>query len=319
MPLPSVALDPPAELSLELVGAALTSCNRALGQDRCVLLYDGQGPKPEVSWIATLRYAETPKTAVRVELRTTPFPGLLTAVRQLEFQPSDAATERWAAVGVVVAALVTVEENTRPTPDGTPPPETSPPRKPTPPRVSVRKRAPIRKLEERPVAAPSGPRFGIDLAMLGGPGLDTGPWRVGGQLRLLARPPRLPWRGWASVTVSGCEGTVSSVWSSGAAGGGLVIPTGLSWAALEGRVGVLGTWASFSAENAIDSDHTARWRWGAVSAADVLLLASSSLNAVVTFEATATWPSVVVRREDAGVGREPPVEWTTLAGLRWIL
>src|SRR5512141_1868551 len=100
---PAVALDVPVELSTELSSSALRSCNLALGAGRCVSGDRAVAQELDVSWIATLRYPGEPEASVRIELRSVRSPESVVAVRQLDFQVTDAPAQRWATAGVVVA------------------------------------------------------------------------------------------------------------------------------------------------------------------------------------------------------------------------
>jgi hypothetical protein len=304
---PAVALDVPVELSSELSASALRSCNLALGAGRCVPGGQAVAQELDVSWIAMLRFPGEPEASVRIELRAARSPESAVAVRQLDFQVTDAPAQRWATAGVVVAALVVGAESAEISEAEEHPPPKPPPLPPPAPKVEYR--APV----ESPQKA-AGPELRADLTLHAGPGFDRGPWRLGGQLRLALGSAGFPMFGWASVTGSERSGSVSAMWWSGAAGAGLRWPTELSPLVLDWRAGAVGTRLDLRAGGA----HAQRTRWGAVGAVDLVLLASRHLHTVMGFETTATWPRVVVNARSERVGTEPTVRWALLAGLRLV-
>jgi hypothetical protein len=304
---PAVALDVPVELSADLSGSALRSCNLALGAGRCVPGDRAVAQELDVAWIATLRYPGEPEASVRIELHAVHSPESVVAVRQLDFQVTDAPAQRWATAGVVVAALVVGAESAEISAEEHPPPKPQPP--PPPPAPKVEPRAPV----EAP-GKTAGPELRVDLGLLTGPGFDRGPWRIGGQLRASLGSTDFPLFGWASVTGTERGGAVSAMWWTGAAGAGLRWPTELSPLVLDWRVGAVGTRLDVSA----GGDDQKRTRWGAVGAVDLVLLASRHLHTVMGFETTATWPRVVVNARSERVGTEPTVRWALLAGLRLV-
>jgi hypothetical protein len=307
---PAVAVDVPAELSPELSGSALRSCNLALGAGRCVPRDQTITEDPDVAWIAVLRHPNEPEASVRIELRAARSPESVVAVRQLDFQVTDAPSQRWATAGVVVAALVVGAESAEISEA-----EERPPAKPTPPEPRP---APMVEPPARVVAPKksASAELRLDLAALAGPGLAQGPWRIGGQVRSSLGWAAFPLFGWVSITGSERGGAVSAVWWSGAAGAGLRWPTQLSPLVLDWRLGADGTRLELSTGGGQGSGHAVRTRWGAVAAVDLVLLASRHLHTVASFETTATWPRVVVNARSERVGTEPTVRWALLAGLR---
>jgi hypothetical protein len=309
---PAVALDLPAELSPELSGSTLRSCNLALGVGRCVLRDRAAAEQPEVAWVALLRSANEPEASVRIELRAAEGAEPAVAVRQLDFQVTDVPSQRWATAGVVVAALVvgveskevsTAEARARVEPSPAPP-EPAPTAAPT--------------SSAKPPQRHSGALLRLDLGVLGGPGFDQGPWRVGGQFRTSLSSAESPLVGWVSVTGSGRSAAVSAMWWSGAVGAGLRSSTQRSPLSLEGRVGAVGTRLDLSAGGSGGNAHAVRTRWGTVAAVDLVLEASRHWAAFVTIESTATWPRVVINARSERVGTEPTLEWALAGGARWV-
>ncbi len=265
----------------------------------------------EVSWIATFRYANGPDTTVRIELRNAGGAGAPVAVRQLDFQLSDAPTQRWATAGVVAAALVVGVESAENAAL-----ETKPEPKPEPPAPKPAPR--LARLPEHRAQPTRGTEVRLDLAALAGPGFDRGPWRVGGQLRASLAWSAFPLFPWAAAAGSGRKGDVSAMWWSGAAGAGIRFPLGVEPLVLDGRMGTEATWVRLSTGNGQNGAHAWRTRWGGVAAVDLVLVASRHVHTVVSFEATATWPRVVVNARDERIGSEPIVRWALLGGLRLV-
>ncbi|MBN1605905.1 MAG: hypothetical protein JW940_04700 [Polyangiaceae bacterium] len=319
---PLVALEMPPDVGPELSAAVLRSCNLALGADRCVQS-SVEPSKPEAAWLAVLRLPRADPLLVRIELRESAAGGALFSVRQLEFHPSDAPLQRWATTGVVVAALVVSADRAQAS--RTEPEQRNLTREaqtqaapPKPKPLAPAERAAPSKPSREPVQ-PRTATWSLDSAVLSGPGFDQGRWRIGLGLRPSVAPAAGPLLGWACVTASHRAGTVAATWWSTAVGGGPRVATSALPLALEARAGGVGTWLGVAATDGTEHAAGSRWRYGALGAVDLVVLASAHLQAMGGVTATATWPRVAIMSRGELAATEPIVRWALHGGLRWLL
>jgi len=95
---------PPAQTDAAV--RALNTCNSALGDGKCAFA----AADVEARWYAQMRFDPERKELISIELFDRSPEGERVASSQLEFKERDAAPERWASVGVVVAALVAAQK-----------------------------------------------------------------------------------------------------------------------------------------------------------------------------------------------------------------
>jgi len=310
-----VFVDVSDDLSPSLLEATLRSCNLALGPGRC-RQDAGRDDKPRDCYIAKLRTPADAENVITIELAEASEPFALVATRSLRFHNSDRPDHRWATTGVVVAALV-VSAETVPTVQREQAPAEPPPSRPPP--KPARAPQPVRVRSPQPVPQPAQYAFRLDLAALAGSGFDPGPWRVGGQIRSSLALTRLPVLAWVGFAAARRDGTFSANWYSGQGGLGLRLATGVPLLDVEGRLGGVGSLVAVAATKGSERQELSAWRWGAVGAVDVVVLASEHLHTVVGWEGTATWPVLEVEVDDQPAGREPTASWGALIGLRWVL
>ena len=112
---PCVAIElgaePPAASSAAIV---VDRCDVILGQGRCHLLVselpDDQAAAPGC-WRARVQAPSDAPLAATVVLHDPARPERRTVERSVEFLPRDAPIDRWATLGLLIAALVTIEEH----------------------------------------------------------------------------------------------------------------------------------------------------------------------------------------------------------------
>lgn len=122
----------PADLS----AAAVHSCDTALGEGMCEL----EGPAAEPSeFHAVVTGTGAALDTARVDLRRGAS-GSVLETRQVTFAPEDAPRERWASVGVLIAALVVARSREREPVPPSPTVAPVPPREPRPARAAPRAR-----------------------------------------------------------------------------------------------------------------------------------------------------------------------------------
>ena len=135
---------PPA--AMQTAASLEQSCDGILGKGSCrIVEADTPFSAGRTCWTATIRSTGAGRNAATVVLRDpTQQGGVARRVEQtVEFRPQDAASDRWAALGLLVAALVTVQQYAGETSEpvvAVPPPGPLPPAPgpAEPPRVVVR-------------------------------------------------------------------------------------------------------------------------------------------------------------------------------------
>src|SRR6478609_1505677 len=99
----AVVVDVPP-MAAATTARAIATCNAALGPDQCVL--SGASSGGDARWYAVVRFEDDGAAKLSVELFRGDRGGSRVASSELEFKERDSPEERWASVGVVVAALV---------------------------------------------------------------------------------------------------------------------------------------------------------------------------------------------------------------------
>lgn len=294
----AIAIEPPSESAAAVVQAVARSCEQAIGEGRCRPANE-LSASSVVTWYAVIRSPEGDPAVLSIEFHDRSQQGAVIETRDLSFTESDSERSRWASTGAVIAAFVAARD-----PSGEPPP---PPPKPLPPPLPP------------PPPPPTGPDFDFDLALLSGPGLDRGPFRLGGVGRAYLSLPQAPRAlGLISLRYAERPGDLSVVWWSASCG-------------LGARLGGRGT--PFSAEltgelsfermlmSATDPmlgrQDAAQNRFGGRLSVNFALELAPHVALVAGGEANAMRPSVTIAVTDAEAGREPPVHFGFSAGVRF--
>lgn len=121
---------PPA--AMHSAAAMEESCDGALGKGICRIVdaADATSPLPNPCYSVTVAAAATERNAATVVLRNPGQRPGRSAHHSVTFRPHDAPADRWAALGLLIAALVTVEqyssESSAVVPVAPPPPPTPP-------------------------------------------------------------------------------------------------------------------------------------------------------------------------------------------------
>jgi hypothetical protein len=272
------------------------SCEAAVGAGRCPLA-QGLAASNIVAWYAIVRADDAEGSRIRIEFHDRAATGALVDTRELAFSDRDNADSRWASAGAVIAAFVAARD--------------------TPDAASPIARSPEIRLE--PPHDVHETRWGVDLALATGPGLDRGAYRLGGLARGFVGLPRLPnLFGVLSLRYAARPGDLDLAWASGSLG--IAVRSGnanstlsvelLSELVVE-RMFVTGRNAATGHEGS-----AAQNRFGGRLGVNTAVGVWRSVAFVLGAEASALRPSVDVTFLDAKVGREPIVEFAFSAGLR---
>lgn len=244
-----VSIHVPPDVPAELSAAATRSCDTALGEGQCEL-EDGEPARARFRVDVS---SPTPDLdTARIELRKDPRrPAIET--RDVSFTPDDLPRERWASVGVLIAALVVARsrepEAVRPTPPAPAPPE--------PPPKKVHRTAP-----------PSRPlRF--DLRALAGKRTGTSSPEFGAELAGSVLPGGGPWFGSFSLLAARRIGNDPGLsWVSADFGAGFRAGAPSARWAAEFRLALAGEYWLFAATEPGRSEHDGRLRAGGLIGVD---------------------------------------------------
>ena len=297
----AVVVDVP---TVEAAAAARTiaTCNAALGPGQCVLASTGSsaGAAP---WYAVVRYGRDGQARLTIELYEGNPDGSRVASSELEFKERDALEERWASVGVVVAALVLAQPVERP-----------PEKKPEPlPRAQPKPAPPI------PVAPAPKPKtwLRLDLGLTAGSEMRGAPLRFGPLARI-----GLPFSGAPVFAfVSGAytvqnSGSLDLSWLSGALGAGVDVGFAHERGVLSVRGEVVIETLGMVATDGERSENARRTRAGPRLGLDLSGYFAKNWALVVGAEAGVLGPRIVI---DVGDRTEqlPPFVWGFLSVLRY--
>ncbi len=296
----AIAIEPPTESAPAVVQAVARSCEQAIGEGRCKVASD-LPPSSVVTWYALIRAPEArPSSELSIEFHDRSERGALIETRALSFGERDSEQSRWASAGAVIAAFVAARD---PSSEGQPI-DRLPAAAPTPP-------AP---------AAASGPAWNLDLALLSGPGLDRGAFRLGGVARGYVALPQAPRvLGLISLRYAERPGSLAVAWWSASCGMGARLggrSTPLS-AELTGELSFEHMQMSATDTLALHEDAATQNRFGGRLSVNFALDLTSNIALVLGGEANALRPSVSIAVGDETVGREPPVRFGFSTGLRF--
>jgi hypothetical protein len=289
----AIALEPPTEPAV--VHAIAQSCEDAIGEGRCRAAVE-LSPASVVTWYALIRVEDPSLPWLKIEFHDRQPSGTLIETRTLSFSERDTVASRWASAGAVIAAFVAARDAA-----GAPPP---PPPRPLPP---------------PPPGTPHPLAWNVDLALLTGPGLDRGSYRLGGLGRgYLALPQALRVLGLVSLRYAERPGDVALKWWSVSCGMGARLgghTTPLS-AELTGELAFERFSMSALDQASQRQDQAAQNRFGGRLSVNLALDIASNLALVAGAEATALRPSVAITVGSDIAGRAPAVGYAFSGGLR---
>jgi hypothetical protein len=246
---PIVCVEVPAPAAAEVVVSAVREpCERLLGAQQCRVVDRCAGASPQTTWtVAVLTHELRELPRAELEIRRSNDPGGYRSSVMLSFSPADGLTERWEAVGLMVAALVNTAEGMP-----TAPPKPEP--KPVPPRETQQgTKAP-------PPFAANPLRLGV--AALGGSSTRFAEPRVGARLEAVWQPAAAaPVLMTAAVSAAMATGEVEERWLGAFAGVGWRTKVSEVWA-LEPRVGWSVENVTLVAEAADQRSSHRSWRGG---------------------------------------------------------
>ena len=228
----------------------LDACTAALRNDECVTAADDSPAAPPVASVA---WVGTDQQHARVQVRR---PDGESVSRGLDFGPNDAPTERFRALGLVVASLY---REANPLPAATPPRVTTPPVRHERTALSV--------------AAPTTPApwLSVALGALGASGFSGGPYRLGPALDLSFFLQQFPLGAALGVTLTAAAGREA----------GVNVITEDAHAGLAARVVELSTCRVRATAEVLRQRFSATWRGADTSAARTSARTGAQLAAAI--------------------------------------
>jgi hypothetical protein len=297
----AVAIHLASELSPELAARTVQSCEAALGEEHCRLTDE---PLSGDDYYATVTVEGTSADGAHIVIsrRDAEHP---IVERHLSFLPEDAPGDRWASVGVVIAALVTAAEG----PVEKPPPRNPPPSAPPPPR-------PPAPHPKAPAAAHPA-RIDLLVHLSRESGTDY-PSELGGSLRASFMVPRSPVFFGAVAGYAARIGPQPTLqFPLAGIGGGLRLGAPEARWALEFNLfGVAEYWI-ISASEPGRSESEPVWRFGGSLGADVIWAANRNWQLLAGVSAQILTPRVTIDVGGQAAEQAPPVGVAFALGLRF--
>jgi hypothetical protein len=295
--LTAVAIEVPPDLAPAVAQIVVDRCESAIGIGRCPLAAS-VAASAVIHWHAVVRTEEGEPLGLQIEFRGHSASGPLLAQRALFFSDRDALESRWAAAGLVIAALVTEAEAFEAVPV------------PSAPKVGPE--------HPTPLPRPSMP-FGFDVGFVTGPGLQHGAYRAGafgrGWIGVLTVPGVFAVAG---VRYAERSGDASLRWLTLSLGAGIRL----------GRRGALVNVDMMATPllermliTAFDpssgrSDSGGVTRFGGSLGVDLTARLWKDLRVLVGGDVSVVTPPVNLEVKGASVGREPSLRFALTGGLR---
>ena len=328
-------------VSDEALAVLVSSCTRAARGAECVLAKDASDAS--LSTVAIVSLKSDDKMRVEVGVRQGNHDSWRT--KDFSFLAADETLDRWRVVGFAIGTLA--EGSPAPTapnsdwsssaaPSSAAASPTAPasPSSTSPSSISPSSTSPSSTtaspppLESPPVRAtgegPAKPEPGLRVfaAAVGvlGPGLDRGPWRIGGGLRA-EFAPRFPlyfvFGGNAAMRIAGDPSGATARWYDVSAGVGVPLVGSLSHSGLQLDASLLAEHFDVSVSPlGGSSDSRARWLLGGEGAIGGRVEVLPNLFIVADFEATILSAATDVIVSGKSIGRAPSFRYLGSVGLR---
>ena len=299
----AVVIDVVPDPAEPLAGAVVESCALALGAGRCRLAEQATG---SARWHAIVRWKGEMLEVARVELRLDASDGAVVQSRELVLSGDDEPKDRWASVGVLIAALVASQQRTVASPEAVV--ESPPLERPD-------------RAQERPQSSRVQPvEWRLDVGALAARSLDRGTPQVGGSARASVELGRLPLFFMASAAYSARPSMEPQVsWFSGALGFGVRLgPRTARWTAELRTDAVLEEWTIAAADSG-DTERDRVTRFGPRIGLDLVYALEPHFRLLLGAQAGLLRPEVTVEVDGETVDQVHPFSGALFAGVRFTL
>jgi len=301
----AVVLDvPPVEAAAS--ARALATCNAALGPQQCALADSTSSSGSTSHWYAVVRYDPDGHASLTIELHEGNRDGSRVANSELEFKERDPPEERWASVGVVVAALVLAQPVVQK-------------RDQHEAAASVATTEPATVRVPSPPAAAGSPWLRLDLGISAGSEVRDAALRAGPLARFGIAFSSLPVFALSSLAYTlGSSPSTELTWLTGSVGAGVRLELARKRAALEARAEAVLETVGIRATDGVRTESARRTRFGPRLGLDLSGYWSRNWALVVGAEAGALSPRVVLDVGGAAQTEElPPFVWGLLSAVRY--
>jgi hypothetical protein len=333
----------PADAALGQV--AIESCSGALGGNNC---RDVNAPGEPAAWFVRVIWDVPERRRAVIEIRRGGRDAELATVRAVEFSTADALAQRERAVGLIIAAFVLEQARAQQAEAAAQPNEAARAEGATPEAAAAQaaadSQAHSQSESERDSNADSDadadeeggeeadadtatdpgvaslPRWAVDVAVIGAPGLDRGAPRFGGQVRALFRPAPVGVYLLASVRAARRWEDVdpSLLWLGASAGAALRWQTPARPLALEARGEAVFERVQATAEDE-ESDRQESGdasRGGARAGLELHARFGTYFGVFAGAEISLLFPSVYIDVGRSPKGVERNLGWSALCGAR---
>ncbi len=328
---------PEADRASPLARALVNACSQGVAQGHCALATDAE--EPDVMAVAIVRWEDVDRRAVSLTVGVRRVSRSQWLSRSIEFRQSDALTERWRAVGLVIATLAGEAEararEVSATPDArgsnaVPSASTGAPGASAPPSAAANV-ASAPATDEVAASTPSTStrrpareRAWIDAGGLLDPGVGDAWLRGGGWLRASYRPSAIPiyaHLGGRYAVAPAVRSELSLAWASGSAGAGTVIAFGALPVRMEFHAEAVAQLVRVDARDtdAARSETRDRFVWGGRGGMDVAWHFAPAWGLVGGGELNVLSSGTVVRVANQREGRDASVSAGFLLGARAVL
>ena len=298
------------QASDEALSVLVSACTRAAREAECVLAKNASDEQPAAVAIVSLQAEDK----MRVEVGVHQGDHDSWRTKDFSFLAADLALDRWRAIGFAIGTLAESE----------PPPEAQVETRPAPAPVALTPVAPPKPAPTAPKPKPRvvGP-LSVGAAAIFGPGLDSGPWRLGSELYAdLALPgvPMFVTLGGSAATRVTSDFTKSTArWFDVSLGVGVPLLGGSSRSGLELRAAALTEYFDVAASTLGRSETMNRWTFGVEGALGGRLRLVPDLFLTAEVQAAGFSGSTVVRVANVPAGTNASFRYLGSFGLRVLL
>lgn len=302
------------QASEDALSVLVAACTRAARDAECVLAKDASEQQPAAVAIVSLQAEDK----MRVEVGVHQGDGDSWRTKEFSFLAADQPLDRWRAIGFAIGTLAESE------PPADAPVESEPAPPPEAPPPIVRPAAPPPVAAPKPKSSSHGSAsLSIGAAAILGPGLDSGPWRLGSELYAHLGVPGAPvfltLGGSAATRITGDFSHSTARWFDVSLGAGVPLLGAPSSSGLELRAGFLTEYFDVAANQLGQSETLNRWTFGVQGAVGGRLRLVPDLFVTAELQAAGFSGSTEVRVASAPTGTNASFRYLGSFGLRVLL
>ena len=300
------------QASDDALSVLVSACTRAARDAECVLAKNATDDQPVAVAIVSLQAQDK----MRVEVGVHQGDHDSWRTKDFSFLAADEPLDRWRAIGFAIGTLAESE----PPPEATAEAPAAPPVVSHEPVVTAPAPPPPAPIRRRPKLV--GP-LSVGAAAIFGPGLDSGPWRLGSELYADLALPGVPMfvtlGGSASTRVTGDISNSTARWFDVSLGAGVPLLGAPSRSGLELRAAALIEYFDVAASTLGRSETMYRWTFGVEGALGGRVRLVPDLFLTAEVQAVGFSGSTVVSVAGAPAGTNASFRYLGSFGLRVLL